>query len=447
MAADTPGECRNWVIYEVYVRNHGPNGTFADVEADLPRIRSMGADAVWFLPIHPIGVEGRKGTLGCPYSISDYRGVNPEYGTRADFGRLIERAHALGLKVMLDVVFNHTSRDSALVREHQDFFHLDGRGRPKFTVPEWTDVIDLNHPNPDLSATLIECLREWLRFGVDGFRCDVASLVPIEFWLEARRAVAEVKPKVIWLAESVHAAFVNLRRSLGLTGLSDCELHSTFDMTYDYDLWPVQQAAMAGKIPAGRYLEMLRFQESVLPDGAVKLRFTENHDQARTMNILPDLRRAKAWTAFAAFNKGAFLIYGGQESCAEHTPSLFEKDTVTWGDYALQSFLTRLAILKKDPALTAGRFVLLGDEPAVQAVWDRPGCGLYGVFNVNDGEGGRVPVQLPDGAYQDVLNDEEVLVSSGRIEMRESAAVLRFADSVSFKSIHGLLMDYSHPLD
>ena len=445
MAADTRSEYKNWVIYEVFVRNHGPNGTFADVEADLPRIRSMGADAVWFMPIHTVGAEGRKGTLGCPYSISDYRGVNPEYGTRADFGRLIERAHALGLKVMLDVVFNHTSRDSALVREHPDFFYLDGMGRPKSTVPEWTDVIDMNHPNPDLSAYLIECLAEWARFGVDGFRCDVASLVPLEFWSAARSAVAAVKPGVLWLAESVHAAVVNLRRSLGLTGLSDCELHSAFDMTYDYDLWSVQQAAMAGKIPAGRYLEMLRFQESVLPDGAVKLRFTENHDQARTFGILPDLRRAKAWTAFEGFNKGAFLIYGGQESCAEHTPSLFEKDPVMWGDYALQPFLTRLSKIKKDPAMTAGRFLLLGDEPAVQAVWDRPGSGLYGVFNFNGGDGGRVPVQLPDGDYQDVLNDEEAPVRSGRIEMPESAAILRFADSVPFQSLHSLLMDYSHP--
>jgi glycosidase len=446
MATDTIGECRNLVIYSVFVRNHGPNGTFAEVEADLHRIRSMGVDAVWFMPIHPIGVMGRKGTLGCPYSISDYRGVNPEYGTRADFGRLIERAHALGLKVIIDAVFNHTSRDSALVREHPDFFHLDGKGVPKSTVPEWTDVIDLNHPNPDLCANLIEGIREWLRVGVDGFRCDVASLVPLEFWLEARRAAAEVKPKVIWLAESVHAAFVNLRRSLGLTGLSDCELHSAFDMTCDYDLWSVQQAAMAGKIPAGRYLEMLRFQDSVLPDGAVKLRFTENHDQARTFGILPDLRRAKAWTAFAAFNQGAFLIYGGQESCAEHTPSLFEKDPVIWRDYALQPFLTRLACLKKDPAQTAGRFVLLGDEPAVQAAWDRPGSGLYGVFNINGVEGARVPVQLPDGDYQDVLNDDDVLVRSGRIEMPASAAILRFTDSVPFKSLPSLLMDYSHPL-
>jgi glycosidase len=446
MAADTGGECGNLVIYEVYVRNHGPNGTFADVEADLPRIRSMGVDAVWFMPIHPIGIEGRKGTLGCPYSISDYRDVNPEYGTRADFGRLIGRAHALGLKVMIDVVYNHTSRDSTLIREHPEFFHLDVKGRPKTTVPEWTDVIDLKHPNPDLSATLIECLREWLRTGVDGFRCDVASLVPLGFWLEARRAAVEINPKVLWLAESVHAAFVNHRRSLGLTGLSDCELHSAFDMTYDYDLWSIQQAAMAGKIAAGRYLEMLRFQESVLPAGAVKLRFTENHDQARTFGIIPDPGRAKAWTAFAAFNRGAFLIYAGQESRAERTPSLFDKDAVVWGDYALQPFLTRLSRLKKDPAVTAGRFVVLGDEPAVQAAWQHPASGLYGVFNVSGGKGGRVEVQLPDGVYRDLLNDDEVRVRAGRIGMPESACILRFDDSLRLKSLQSLLMDYHHPL-
>jgi hypothetical protein len=445
MAIDTGGECNHLVIYEVYVRSHGPNGTFADVEADLPRIRSMGADAVWFMPIHPIGVEGRKGTRGCPYSISDYRGINPEYGTADDFSRLIGRAHALGMKVLIDVVYNHTSRDSILVREHPGFFHQDGNGRPVSTVPEWTDVIDLRHPHPELSAALIECLAEWARFGVDGFRCDVASLVPLEFWMEARRAVARVKPRVLWLAESVHAAFVNHRRALGLTGLSDCELHSAFDLTYDYDLWSVQQAAMAGTLAAGRYLEMLRFQESALPAGAVKLRFTENHDQARTFSILPDPRRAKAWTAFTAFNRGAFLIYGGQESCASHTPSLFEKDPVVWGEYALQPFLTRLSRIKKDAAVARGRFILLGDEPAVQAARDFPGSGLYGVFNLGGGRG-RVTVQLPDGVYPDELNGGEVRVRAGRIGMPESACILRFADSRPLKSFQSPLMDYRHPV-
>jgi hypothetical protein len=446
MADESSGKFENLVIYSVYVRNHGPNGTFADVEADLPRIRSMGVDAVWFMPIHPIGADGRKGTLGSPYSISDYRCVNPEYGTRADFGRLIKRAHGLGLKVMIDVVFNHTSRDSVLVREHPEFFHADAGGRPVSTVAEWSDVIDLKHPNPDLSATLIECLSEWARFGVDGFRCDVASLVPLEFWRAARRAVAGVKPNVFWLAESVHAAFVSHRRSLGLTGESDCELYSAFDITYDYDLWPIQQAAMTGKVPAGRYLEMLRFQESVLPAGAVKLRFTENHDQARTFGILFDPARAKAWTAFAAFNRGAFLIYAGQESCSRHTPSLFETDKVAWGDYSLQPFLKRLSELKKDSAQTSGRFVLLDAEPVVQAAWNHHGSGLYGVFNVDGGERGSVPVQLPDGDYPDALNDGGVRVRSGRMAMPESAVILRFAGSKGFKPFRCPLMDFSHPV-
>ena len=122
MAQDTPKHFRNLVLYEVYVRNHGPNGTFADVEADLVRIQSMGVDVVWFVPIHPIGKLNKKGSLGCPYAIADYRAVNPEYGTKADFVRLIERAHALGLKVMIDVVYNHTAHDSVLVREHPDWF-------------------------------------------------------------------------------------------------------------------------------------------------------------------------------------------------------------------------------------------------------------------------------------------------------------------------------------
>jgi glycosidase len=446
MADDTPDTCGNLVIYSVYVRNHGPNGTFADVGEDLPRIRSMGADAVWFMPVHPIGTDGRKGALGSPYSISDYLGVNPEYGTREDFGRLIERCHALGLKVMIDVVYNHTSRDSALVREHPEFFHMDAEGKPVSTVPDWSDVIDLLHPDAGLSGYLIGCLAEWARFGVDGFRCDVASLVPLEFWRAARAAVGRVKPGVLWLAESVHAAFVSHRRSLGLTGLSDGELYSAFDITYDYDLWAVQQAAMAGVIRAGRYLEMLRFQEAVLPAGAVKLRFTENHDQARTSAIVPDPARAKAWTAFAAFNRGAFLIYAGQESGASHTPSLFERDPVEWGDYRLQDFLTRLSKIKKDDGMSNGRFVLIGAEPAVQAAWVHPVSGLYGVFNLDAGGAGSVPVKLRDGSYHDVLNGGEIRVRSGLIKMPESAAILRFGESGLFKPFHSPLMDYGHPL-
>jgi hypothetical protein len=442
MAQDTPLSYRNLVIYEIYVRNHGPNGTFADVEADLPRIASLGVDVIWFMPIHPIGQLNKKGSLGCPYSISDYRGVNPEYGTRQDFARLIERAHDLGLKVMIDVVYNHTSHDSLLVQAYPEFFHQDERGRPVTTVPAWSDVIDLKHPDPELAAYLIETLQEWARFGVDGFRCDVASLLPQEFWQQARRAVAQVKPGVIWLAESVHAAFVEGRRRANLSGLSDGEVYAAFDLTYDYDIWPIWQAAVRGAVPVSRYLEMLRFQDATYPANFVKMRCVENHDNPRIMKIAPSPAQAEAWTAFAAFNRGAFLIYAGQESAAAHTPSLFDIDKVAWGVYSLQPFLTALARLKKDPALDSGKFILLEAAPAIQAAWDCPGGSLYGVFNTS-GENGPVGTRLPDGVYSDLLAGGSVRVQGGKLPLPRSAAILRYTAPIPLLPVYSELMDFS----
>lgn len=441
MAHNTPLYYRNLVLYEVYVRNHGPNGAFADIETDLPRIRGMGVDVLWLMPIHPIGQVNRKGRLGSPYSIADYREVNPEYGSRADLARLIEKAHQLGLKVMLDVVYNHTAHDSRLVQEHPEWFHCDEHGTPTSTVPEWSDVIDLKHPNPALSAYLIAILQKWATLGVDGFRCDVASLLPLEFWQQARYEVDGVKPGMIWLAESVHAAFVAARRAAGLTALSDSELYQVFDITYDYDIWPIWQAAVRGKVPVGRYLEMLRYQDSIYPANFVKLRCVENHDQARIMALAPSRSQALAWTAFQAFNKGAFLIYAGQEAGAIHTPSLFDTDKIQWESYALQPFLTLLAHLKKDPALTTGQFVLLSDEPVIQATWFLPGNSLYGVFNTNAASG-QTTIRLPDGTYTDLLSGTTVRVQHRKITIPPSAAILRYTDEIALQPFYSDLLDY-----
>ena len=441
MAQDTPKHYRNLVLYEIYVRNHGLNGTFADVEADLPRIQALGVNIVWFMPIHPIGQVNKKGSLGCPYSIADYGEVNPEYGTKADFSRLIERAHALGLKVMIDVVYNHTAHDSVLVREHPEWFHQDARGKPVTTVPEWSDVIDLKHPNPALADCLVETLQMWAEFGVDGFRCDVASLLPLDFWLRARAAVAKVKPGVIWLAESVHAGWVAERRAAGLPTLSDSELYRAFDLTYDHDIWPIWQAAVVGEVPVARYLEMLRFQDCIYPANYVKMRCVENHDQSRIMAFAPSRAQALAWTAFEAFNKGAFLIYAGQEAGVTHTPSLFDVDKVEWGNYILQPFLARLAQLKKDPAQMEGEFMLLEAEPAIQAAWQCPSGGLYGVFNVAASEG-QVAVRLPDGVYSDLLSDTSVEVGAGQVPLPGSALIVRYETEVESRLFYSTLLDY-----
>jgi hypothetical protein len=443
MAHDTPQNYRNLVIYEIYVRNHGPNGTFLDVERDLPRIHNQGVDIIWFMPIHPIGRLNNKGSLGCPYSIRDYRGVNPEYGTKEDFSQLIKKAHQLGLKVMIDVVYNHTAHDSLLVQEHPEYFHQDAQGKPVTTVPDWSDVIDFKHPHPDLSAYLIETLQGWAEFGVDGFRCDVASIVPQSFWLEARAAVSQVKPGVIWLAESVHASFVSYRRSKGLTGYSDSEVYAAFDLTYDYDIWPIWQLAVQGKLPTRRYVEMLRFQDSIYPANYIKMRCVENHDQARIMRIAPSRGQGIAWTGFAAFNKGAWLIYAGQESGNKHTPSLFEIDKVDWGDYSLQPMLTRLAKLKKDPTIVNGKFVIIQSDPAIQAVWELPGNNLYGVFNTS-GKQGYVLVNLPDGIYQDVLTNEMVHVRNGKMLLPDGFAILRANELLMLRPTYSELLDYTY---
>lgn len=207
MASDTPSSYHNLIIYEIYVRNHGANGTFKDVERDLHRLHTLGVDILWFMPIHPIGVMNKKGSLGCPYSVRDYTRVNPEYGTKQDFSHLIERAHELGMKVMIDVVYNHTAHDSVLAKAHPEYFRQDANGKLVTTMPEWSDVVDLKHTQPELSRYLIETLINWVKLGVDGFRCDVASLVPKEFWMKARKEVAKVKPKVIWLANQCMPAW------------------------------------------------------------------------------------------------------------------------------------------------------------------------------------------------------------------------------------------------
>jgi hypothetical protein len=344
---------------------------------------------------------------------------------------------------MIDVVYNHTAHDSALVHEHPEYFHQDASGKPVTTVPEWSDVIDLKHPNPGLTEYLIETLKGWVEFGVDGFRCDVASIIPQSFWLEARQAVAQVKPGVIWLAEAVHAGFVGHRRASGLTGLSDSEVYAAFDLTYDYDIWPIWQLAVQGKIPVRRYVEMLRFQECIYPDNFIKMRCVENHDQARIMRIAPSQRQGVAWTGFAAFNAGAFLIYAGQESAGRHTPSLFEIDKVEWGNYSLQPLLARLAKLKKDPAMLKGKFVITHSDPAIQAAWELPCKSLYGIFNVS-GKQGYVLTSLPDGNYKDVLTDETVSVRGSKLLLPESIFILRAPELLMLRPVYCELLDYNY---
>ena len=441
MAINTPKHLNNMTIYQVYVRNHGPNGTFKDVQNDLGRIQSMNVDVVYLMPIHPIGQQNKKGALGCPYSIKDYRAINAEYGTEQDFRELVDAIHVRGMKVMIDVVFNHTAYDARYIEEHPDWYHRDENGKPYTSTPAWDDVIDLKHPNQELWNYLVGSLTKWVGFGVDGFRCDVASLLPIEFWERARKACAMVNRNTMWLAESVHLNFVRQRRNKGLSTESDSALYNAFDMGYDYDIWTVWQAAVVGEMPVERYIEMLHLQDSIYPENFIKMRCVENHDQPRIQKLAGTPEKALAWTAFSAFNKGPFFIYAGQESAAMHTPSLFGIDKIDWKNYELQETIAKLAALKKDSALVNGKLCFTAAEPTLQAVWMNGDESLVGIFNVNSASG-KTKVFVADDEYEDLLTGESIAVSNGECKLPESAFIFRCALSESPKELQTPLMNF-----
>lgn len=415
MALQTDPRLQNQVIYSVYVRNHTPEGTFRAVADDLDRIRALGTDIVWLMPIHPIGIAGKKGTLGCPYANRDYRSVNPSYGTMADFRSLVQQIHARGMKCMIDVVYNHTSPDSTLYMEHPEYFYHDANGKPGNKMGDWSDVIDLDYRAPGLWKYLIDTLVMWAGI-VDGFRCDVASFVPLAFWRRAREAVAEVNPDCIWLAETVHLGYGCLARRNGIDSALDTDMFSVFDLEYEYDIREVFDKYLAGKAHLSHYLDMLNFQEGVYPANYNKLRFLENHDQPRICSYVHDERALENYTAFLYFLKGTTLIYAGQEFENTHLPSLFDKDPIdrkTGRD--LSSLLCRLYAIKQRFG-SADWFRAEADDAKDIAVLQR-GSGnrrFIGVFSLK-GQSAEITVDLSDGSRENLLDGTAVEVKDGKL--------------------------------
>jgi glycosidase len=194
---------RESVFYEVFPRDFSAEGNFNGITARLDELKDLGVNILWLMPIHPIGEKMRKGTVGSPYAVRDYYAINPDYGTQADLKRLVSEAHKRGMKVILDVVLNHTAWDCVLLTEHPEFYKHDADGKVIPPVREWTDVAGLNYDNPKLRQYMIEMLKYWVTtFDVDGFRCDVAHMVPVSFWEEARAELVKLKPDVLMLAEA-----------------------------------------------------------------------------------------------------------------------------------------------------------------------------------------------------------------------------------------------------
>ena len=415
MAKNTDLNLRNAVIYSVYIRNHTKEGTFRAAEADLPRIRDLGADIVWLMPIHPIGVVGKKGELGCPYANRDYRAVNPEYGTLEDFIHFVDAVHVNGMKCMIDVVYNHTSKDSVLCSEHPEYFYHNADGSFGNRLGDWSDVNDLDYSNPGLWEYLCDTLCYWAQW-VDGFRCDVASLVPVEFWKKARAAVEQVRPGCIWLAESVHASFNQAARRMGLPAATDVEAFEAFDLEYDYDIRETLDAYWAGKGSLSTFVAMLNYQEGIYPNNYIKMRCAENHDQPRIASRYSDPAILRNWHAFVFFQKGATLLYAGEERTDANLPSLFEKDPVNWDGPDITEELKRLTRLKKSLFPMDGWFHGECDDKTgiVSATFGNGAMELAGVFSL-EGKTAEAAVDAEDGTYENLLSGATVRVKDGTL--------------------------------
>lgn len=422
MAIQTPKSLRNMTMYQVFVRNFSQEGTFKKVQERLDRIKALGTDIIWLMPIHPIGRAARKGTLGSPYAISDYRAVNPEFGTLDDFKALVDAIHEKGMKCIIDVVYNHTSPDSVLSAEHPEWFYHREDDSFGNRVGEWTDIIDLDYSNEELWDYQIDTLKMWAEI-VDGFRCDVAPLIPLAFWLRARAEVDKVRPGCIWLSESVDPGFITYMRGRGLTALSDSEIYQAFDLCYDYDVYGRFRDCLSGKGTLASYAEAINRQEYTYPDNYVKLRFLENHDQPRAAFLIPDENALLNWTAFTYFQKGMPLIYAGQEYRAAHQPSLFDKDTVSWSDKPFYErfapFVRKLSEIKRDPIFTDSVYsVKAQNENCLVATHEKDDKKALGIFMPAPDTSDDVKVDLPDGSYTNVINDEPVEVKGGKIACR-----------------------------
>ena len=333
------------VIYEMNVRQLTPEGSLRAAAARLPMLRDMGIDAVWLMPVYPIGVEGRKGSLGSYYSIRDYCAINPEMGTMADFDAFVAEAHRLGMKVLLDWVANHTARDARwIVEKPADWYERDASGAP--AVPwDWTDTAKLNYANRAVWEGEAEAMEFWLReHGVDGFRCDMAMLVPVEFWHETVRRLRLMKPDLFMLAEAEE------------TNLFE---HGTFDACYAWQMHHLMNDVAQGRVRVTALRDYIYADRGRYPESAMRLTFTSNHDE-NSWSGSEFTRMGAAREIMAAFTfvvpRGMPLVYTGQEVGYDHSFAFFDRDPLPdAAPNAFTEFYRRLTALRHNhPALASG---------------------------------------------------------------------------------------------
>ena len=313
----SPDWLRSAVVYEIFPRNFSEEGDLNSITARLDELKDLGVDVLWLMPIHPTGEKMKKGPIGSPFAVRDFYAINPDYGTTNDFKRLVDGAHKRDMKVVMDIVAGQTAWDSVLM-EHPDFYLKDTNGMIIPPNPAWTDVAGLNYANQDVRHYMIEMMKYWLRdFGVDGFRCDVAPTVPVDFWESARVELEKINPQVIILADA---------------GAKPALLAKAFDVDSSWGMVNALNMVMSSVEPASYMEVMWEHTDQQFPKGALHLRFTDNHEETRAVARY-GVDGALASQVLMLTLDGVPLFYNGMEvgDATESTdPALFEKKPVFW---------------------------------------------------------------------------------------------------------------------
>lgn len=330
----TPDWVKNATLYELNIRQFSEEGNFEAVIKQLPRLKKMGIDIIWLMPVHPIGELHRKGSLGSYYSVKDYLGINPEFGTEADFIELVNAMHNQGMYVILDWVANHTSWDNDLVEKHPDWYMKSRKGTFQSTRwRDYDDIIEFDYRNPELRKYMTEAMKFWIeKYDIDGFRCDIASFVPIDFWENVRSELDELKP-VFMLAEA-----------------EDKELHrKAFDSTYNWTLWNILHLIATNHISVKNLTEAYIAEHvSIFPKAGIRMNFIDNHDKnSWEGNQYSNFGEAlEAVTVFTFLMDGIPLVYSGQEAGLDRSLEFFERDPIEWKSHPNEALYTILFTLK-----------------------------------------------------------------------------------------------------
>lgn len=420
MATDTSQQLLKGSIYQVFPRCYSKKGSLKEVIADLDRIADLGFEYLYFLPLHEPGILNRKGTCGSPYSIRDYYEIDPKLGSLDDFHELLAKAHGLGLKVITDIVINHTACDAIFTKTNPEYYLLDENNQPTRKVPDWSDVYDLDYHNEKLQAELIAMMEYWARIGVDGFRCDVAPIVPLDFWLRARKALKAINPDFFLLAESGEERFIEIMREKKVPILTDNELYAAFDICYCYDLWDFFKEAFNKETDLREFARVINYQQSMLPINNIKCWFLENHDQPRIASIISDHDRIDNWLSFVLLAKGMGFVYAGEECYDQKRPSLFEKEEVVWNrSFNQEALIRRCNKIKKElPFSSYINFRMIPYRSILSFGMYDDDHEYLAYFDVNNRKE-RVETSLKDGKYFNLLNDKEVEVHNGLLLVDE----------------------------